>query len=535
MKSTDKALVISKLRQIICNQNDDDPFSNRNVNLVQPQKNTNNLPLVMTNTNPNPKIEKTAEEHERNIMNVLLNGTRNVANQSGTSFIHLHGLCCLIGTMEARVHGLVMEHSAPDMQDFEWCLFQNIFSRSSSISICHRHEHNVAFVRLVKVKDGIFSHDIATRSSTSGVALNEHELYSEEDHAAANNKTDASCTSFGGNADISINAAADILKFWYLECETMTSTTSREHVMQMSNSNIQVLTRITTATETRTHGKKRLFKPIGRLDARYCLYVPETSNNIVNESPEYTFSLLEHISRKIDQETNLDMFRSRVTYLKSQKIKPHAESSIHMLLMLLYEISRLGPSYLSVKKQASIQELNTKAFDSSSNAIVSVFWFSRKQEKTDHQGSEVYFPYVMLNKKRNKLKFLAWYADVDETGFVRHSEINEGDVLSVRLAKHAKMLIYCENSDRMNSYISKLNEASKKMVISNSGVKTLKDKIKIMAASPLITDKLNAMPKINGYVFANQASSTAEKVIKNMFAFSKTKDGSLEDFMTQPA
>jgi len=197
-------------------------------------------------------------------------------------------------------------------------------------------------------------------------------------------------------------------------------------------------------------------KLVEHLNDKYCLYVPFKNDSkmhitplllkifeIVNIEP-----VIQFLGKKGRQDNVLNNFKLFKNKMTAKSIADEKEVSIiHKFPTLLNWV----------------EFENITKFDKSLNSqhSVSFLWFkSNKFDDKDEMDS--YLPTIVLNTTTNELNFLVWYSDADEEGFMRHAAIQENDVLSSRLTRHAKMLVYCEDPKRQEKYSKMLSQVLNK-------------------------------------------------------------------------
>ena len=151
--------------------------------------------------------------------------------------------------------------------------------------------------------------------------------------------------------------------------------------------------------------------------------------------------LVKGISKK-----NINRLNSILTTTEYNEVDMTAPlESPEDLLELLRQICLIFYQRISIKKIDTYSDFGKQSINS--ETPITVIWFIDKAQNPDS-----YLPTILFNENTKKLNFLVWYSDCDQNGFMRHSAINEEDVLSARLTSHVKMLIYCEDLSRQIKY-----------------------------------------------------------------------------------
>jgi len=153
---------------------------------------------------------------------------------------------------------------------------------------------------------------------------------------------------------------------------------------------------------------------------------------------------------------------------------------------------------------------------------VSFLWFkSTNISVLDRNGR--YIPTIVYNKGTNKLNFLVWYSDMDNSGLMRHAAIEDKDVLSLRLARYAKMLVYCEDDVRqakcsgmligvLDQYINTINN----LKISKDNTTNLKQRIEFLFESGNVYYYLEVIPLLNKYFYQERKTSKICNIFSNL-------------------
>ena len=202
-------------------------------------------------------------------------------------------------------------------------------------------------------------------------------------------------------------------------------------------------------------------------------------------------------------EENINKLKRLLHYSKYNEIDlTEPLGSPQDLLELLHEVCLLCPKRLSIKKVNTYNDFEIQSINS--ETPITVIWFNDKAQNPDS-----YLPTILFNENTNKLNFLVWYSDSDQTGFMRHSAIKEEDALSARLTSHVKMLIYCEDMNRQRRYLKVLITYK-----SYTNENITQDKMKESISKEDYRNFLLEIPKINENYFRSPLSGEA---IKNAF------------------
>ena len=495
-----KDKLILKLRQIICNEDDNNNNSHAilpaciNGLLVTQKRLTSLDSLLKTSMNEASDDIQYIEYHARNVANVFLNATRIMSVEK-----YIVGRMFLIGSIiELAVKGVrqAVSSNVQDKTSIELSAMQHICS-----------ELNLDFSCLKRASQPDMSDEM--RASTS------HRVHIyEENNNTANKNTDKT-----GSLDT--NSEFDVqVKFSYHDEDMCSANTT-------TDSEIQIQTQPSLG-----QSNINSINFIGQLDSKYSLYL-QTQSGL---KPLMTIPLLKMIFCKLDNELN-DMgdrgWNSLVEALLSQDQEEHKHNinlnttiqSSRDLELIFEHIDKIYTGYVTVQKFNSIKDaLMSNGLCLNSMTRVTVIFFNHK-----NGDSKGYVPYTIYNTGTRKLNFLAWYSDADETGFMRHSEINEADLLYARLAKHAKMLIYCENTERCTDYNLRLLKTYSNWIPDETA--TMKNKLKKLIWSPTLTveSELRLIPLINKCVYDDDAQGSP-RVIRNIF----TNEEELDTFMSKP-
>jgi len=196
------------------------------------------------------------------------------------------------------------------------------------------------------------------------------------------------------------------------------------------------------------------FANVGRINDKYCVYV-----QLLKVSEEYITPITFKILEAVQHMEAIEHFNSIAT-------EDYATSKVDTFFKLIKPIIKrftenpnpkrkpnLTPSP-NPKKLMDLMEFdNIKRFGSSRifGKQINFMWF-KNNEFDDNDKIDGYLPTTIHNSATRKLNFLVWYSDADRNGFMRHAAILENDVLSSRLRRHAKMLVYCEDDERQEKY-----------------------------------------------------------------------------------
>jgi hypothetical protein len=136
---------------------------------------------------------------------------------------------------------------------------------------------------------------------------------------------------------------------------------------------------------------------------------------------------------------------------------------------------------------------------------INIMWF-KSNSFDDNDKIDSYLPTIVYNMETKKLNFSVWYSDADRNGFMRHAAIGEKDVLSSRLRRHAKLLVYCEDYERQEKYSTMLFKVLN--TIKNKKTSTTKNnyqklRAQLMELKPKASNEIifTVIPAINEYFY----------------------------------
>ena len=294
----------------------------------------------------------------------------------------------------------------------------------------------------------------------------------------------------------------------------------------------------TSTTIQVTHGNEtKTFCFIGSLNYdKRNIYVQDKSESNPNLKSNQLSTLLTNLFQKLEKETNdstrynvkniQETDRDRSDGLFNFNVSAGSWQGLADTFENIFNEKSISATVQILK---SITELaSDKLFES--HTKVTVIFFSESNEDSDG-----YVPYTIYNAQTQKLNFLAWYSDADETGLMRHSPINETDVLSARLGKYAKMLVYCVNEEREEKYKTTLDNSKIKYERDEKHKGSYQNNIKSFIFNPLVTKVdcftkkqytilLSVIPVINKFVYDAQEQ-------KNISIKATTTTTALDEFM----
>lgn len=220
------------------------------------------------------------------------------------------------------------------------------------------------------------------------------------------------------------------------------------------------------------------FANVGRINDKYCVYV-----QLLKVSEEYITPITFKILEAVQHVEAIEHFNSIAT-------EDYATSTVDTFFKLIRPIITMfskspkpkrkpdltpNPNPNPKKLMVLMEFDNIKSFGSSRifGEQINFIWF-KNNEFDDNDKIDGYLPTTVYNIATEKLNFLVWYSDADRNGFMRHAAIGEKDVLSSRLRRHAKMLVYCEDNERQEKYSEMLVTVLKK--INPKNISTTKNK-----------------------------------------------------------
>jgi len=176
---------------------------------------------------------------------------------------------------------------------------------------------------------------------------------------------------------------------------------------------------------------------IGQLDSNYSFFLRK---NITKSKTLFMNEFLTKLFNKLGFLDHFSYMQQQYTTWEGDNrfnlnVSVGSWSELEKTLITTFEHWNLNAS---VQKFSSITDFTRNKVFYSATKVTVVFLIQK------NTNSKAYVPTRIRNAQTQEYNFLAWYSDADETGFMRHSEINKGEVLSARFAEFAKMLVYCE-------------------------------------------------------------------------------------------
>ena len=286
---------------------------------------------------------------------------------------------------------------------------------------------------------------------------------------------------------------------------------------------------------------------VGRLlNGKYCLYV--VAHNEPSSPQVRVNSTLQKI---FNEAVGIDLpGRESIQELVANYVQNNGINGNNSQMCMYEKLFKKGIDEIikGLQRIFVLKEIKSKNdFDLAninSSTFVTLLWFCNDTYSSCTSTTETYpyLPRCVFNKGSRCLNFLVWYADCDRHGFMRHAEIKQQDVLSPRLTKHVKMLIYKEIQTLQEQYSERLVKVLKELEFdhnntvcqqfklqfqqqANVGQLSLENYIKYLLIKDEFQANLEVIPLINKYFCDNLKHATKSlefKKVDNAFSRDET-------------